>query len=288
MSITSIRGNAKRRNRNFTPGWIAKSGYGRLEARALTAPAIFRRPPSDPLEATDLLTATVIGQPVDNGVNAAVVAGTIFNAAGTMSVLQMASIGVIDSVNPNAPAAPVGTYEVSFASDVTLIHSGGAGAAPNALAATTLVRNYVLADTNPGGSVNPAVVTESFTMGYTFQVGGMFAVGLATPGMTVVANGAGTTVTIPGFASLNLTTSSSGTIGGGQTYYSYSFIASPGLRSLTLTATRPVGILPGAGTNPNGTATGIPWNVASNTLINTVSTIGGTNDLKTTYKLDIA
>jgi len=286
----------KHRSTKFVPSFSANASGGLLEARALTAPAIFRRPPTDLLSLQDKLTADASGQATDDGLNTASNHGQVTN--GTTTGSATSAINAIDLVNPSPPADPIGTAQVSFgASDQNMITGTGSGGGVSLTSGTRFLRHYVLADTDLAGD-SGASVTERFTVDYLAPAisGNTLGVGIATPGLTIgVAFGTGWTVNIGGANGAGnvgifntVTNGRSGTITLGSEVINYSVTANFSGVSLTVTETSPVGALPGAGTNPDGTGKGLAWTVDYDDTMILTGNMSDSDTLTTSYQLDIS
>lgn len=290
MAILSKQNNKKRRNQNFVPAWSAMVGHGRLEGRALTAPAIFRRPPSDPASALDSLWAVATNQPINTGVNTAGNATTVTN--GSTSAVGASNIVVVDLINPNPPAAPIGSGEINFSTNESITSSGSFADLVNLSVGTSINRSYVLADTIPPGTPTPpAFLDERFTLNYQVSSNGITVMDsiLATPGLSIRTRVGMVEIGAGGDPLLQFTngTDTSGTLTQGSSTITYTVSISRESIYVNVREVRPLGSLPGAGTNPDGTATGIPWNVNYTEGI----TFGGssaTQTLTSNYKLDVS
>lgn len=257
MGILTKRRKEKHREPGFVPTMSGMSGYGPLEARALTAPAIFRRPPGDPLGANDSIWAGVANQPMDVQVSPTAHAAGPTSNGGTNGIAS-ADIAVVDLINPGPPSAPVGTgsVNVSTTNQVTVASNGIDPISINA--GSGLRRDWVIADTNTGNG--PSVtVTEKFEM--HFGATGDNAAPLPFFSSALVGPGLNVTATPFNVAINNLNFTSSVTGGSGPLTYQINI--APNGRSMDVICERTtnIGILPLAGTNPNGSAVGVPWSV---------------------------
>ncbi|WP_145952019.1 hypothetical protein [Paludisphaera borealis] len=225
------------------------------------------------------------------GLNAAQVLGSISaNPPGTTTALESASINVIDTGNSNPPALPTGTGAVTAGSDLNIKIFGTGNGFVAAGTASNFIRNYVLADTVAAGGP-AAFVEETFSYDLTATGGNIiYLSNLTTPALTV--RGAMNQVTVGSAANPDLVTFpaalNSGIITTGQEKIKYNFTTGTGTVHLDLTATLPVGALPGAGSNPNGTAIGVPWGVQFNNNLGQFSSTNATADLRMSYSLQIS
>lgn len=239
------------------------------------------------------MTALAGTQPIATGINSASNADSARTAGGGVAVLGQSSIIVIDLPNPAAPADPVGTYAASFATDETLtVVSSTADGVVALNVGTTVSRAYVLADNAVAGDT-AAYVTETFTLGYTAPIAGSIEVmnaNLNTPGLTIAANVNFVSVGGGGAAAVtfNGASSGSGTITHGLETITYS--ASISLAGVFVSAkeTMPVGALPGAGSNSDGTATGVPWNVQYGEGMGIFAMQSDSSDMKASYNLTVS
>lgn len=264
MVILTKRRKEKRRESGFVPTMSGISGYGQLEARALTAPAIFRRPPGDPLGANDNVNAAVSNQPVDAQVGPTAHAAGPTSNGGTTGIAS-SDIVVVDLVNPGPPSAPVGTGSVNFSKEnqVTIASNGidpisiGAGSGIN--------RAWVIADTDTGNG-QEVTVTERYEM--HFGVTGDSSAPLPGFGSTLMGPGLKVSATPFNVTINNLTFTSSVTGGSGPLTYQINIAPNGTSMDVICERTTNIGILPLAGTNPNGSAVGVPWTVWSHDQVN--------------------
>ncbi len=258
----------------------------------LTAPLIYRRPPTDPGGNGDGVTAAASGQPTQGGIQSASNSGSATN--GSTTGVAKSDIGVVDLPNPAPPAAPVGTNSVSFAVGDQLYLTGSGNGMVFISAGTSFYRSYVLADSNGTGD-NGAYVTENFSVNYASPINGSIGtldVQLNTPGLNVHADEGDITIGVGNTTLVSYTgVSNSGgthTITYGTETIKYSASISDTGVAINVTETKPVGPLPGAGTNSNGTAKGIPWVVSYEDGISIGGELTDQSKLTNSYSLSIS
>lgn len=282
MHLVKSNCRSKRRNTSFVPDWTARSGYGRLEGRALTAPFIFRRPGTDPLSAGDWATAIADGVTIVAGTSGAAAGGT--QSDGIISVAGSASVSIIDLAGP----AGVGLAQMTSACQMHATASGFSVFTPTA-AAIVASREYVLADTTPAGTP-AAFVHQTFT--FTSSASGAW---MPLGGATVAAPGFAVTVNMDGVLNINGTTigpdpiggpALTGTISAGGAVITFSTSRSAFANSsVTVTHTAPVGALPQYSTT-GGTATGVAFPVRLNNGVG--GNVTGNGIVSTTADYDLA
>ncbi len=291
ISLGRLRHSDKRRPVMFVPDWSARSDWGRLEGRSLAAPAIYLLgPPMDPPGTGDFVYAGT-GSSSDTEVQSATSSSAV--TSGTTTGVAKADIGVLDLQEPTPPASPVGQYGISFASSVVETIAGTGNGMVGLGAGTTLSRSYVLADSNGTGDT-AAYVTEKFTLQYTNPTSsiGLLQASLTTPGLSVTATVGNVTIGVGNtilFQTAEVPTGKgSDTITFGLETIKFSASATNAGDSVNVTETQPVGALPGAGWNSNGTAVGVPWGVNYSGGIGIYGTMNDGNTLKSTYSLSIS
>jgi hypothetical protein len=297
------------RGRKFVPSSPDGLPGARLEARALTAPAIWRRPLADPLSANDRCRA-VWGTGSGSGVMSAGGAGwttthfenwqswdpmapPVLISVTDVKLTSMAGAEAVDLPNTEAPDEPIGNTAVSFNTFTSMQAevTGPDWFVQNSLdAQAQVVREYLLAEDFLGPS-GPATLQETFSVDFiqpTNNGNGLWVnvelVGYINSGnwnvtynslqgggntiSTVAINGNALIAPPPG-------TVSTGTINlpGGQAF-AYAWSAT----DLVVTVTTPVGNLPLAVRNPNGTVTGNAWRVdMGNSILVAAESRGGGN-----------
>lgn len=287
MSVANDRRGRCRRGRKFVPAAL-DDRHARLEARALTAPAIWRKPP--PFDQNDGVTATAAGTNAPNsnsqGVNSANASvNSVLTAVPpwpflpTVTVTQVGTSGasVVDLANPGPPN-PVGTYGVSINGSHQHFQTVSANSpmgVPNGSTITTTTggsRDYLLADDGKSPSGGPTNLVETYSYTFAGPASGavmiMSSARFKTPAFTVAVTGPS------GFF---VTPSSGSTV-------TYSTSTSAGLSTLNLTAVTPFSALPLQ--TPNGLS-GAPWPVTFGSSLQTTVTGYVQQDQQTlTYHYD--
>lgn len=246
MLSQSKRGNRKHRSLKFVPTWSANVSGGLLEPRALTAPLFWRRPSTDPAGASDIVRA---GGNV--GVNSAfdVINKSTVSGPSELTITGTVDVTVIDLVNP---AAPVGTNDVNFStsSQLTSTLTGPQGPNLNANTASTVIRNYTLADDSTS-SGSAATLVETFSFTYTAPTAGSLAtasVAFSSPGVTINSGMLGLEIN-----GTSIAANTSNTITVGAKTIAYSYTRNSVGADLNVTITTNVGVLPLSVHNPDGT-----------------------------------
>ncbi|MDG3008494.1 hypothetical protein [Paludisphaera mucosa] len=285
MKLLTGRPKAKRREVKFSPDWSARSGYGRLESRALTAPAIYRRPPAFPNSPPDGVNAWVNGGTPVFGVQSSTAGGTI--GAGTLTAISQATTSVVDAANPGSPSGPVGSGAASFTAATQCIVSGGFGFLP-AGAGTDFNRGYRLASTT--GAIPAAFVRQTYS--YEFHGSGIAIFNaqarLATPNLVIGGTNLGVTITVGN--GTPFAASPSGTVVNGAQTVTWTCAITGGATPSVIFRVvdiQAVGALPAAGYLPNGDAAGTPWVVASQNGAGGAFQAPGMSTITAGYSLEI-
>jgi len=182
-----------RRPRKFVLEWAATEAGGRLESRALTAPAFFARPSTirevrATIEGSHLARTTNIAEfSVDNG---ATMTAFSMGAPNVTMVGEVTSTWV-DNANPPPPAAPVGANAISGSttSQIGGIYPGYTpGLLVNMITTAESERSYRLADSAPIPD-SPVTLVESYTVDYLPSSGPTFLSNVDTTLITSSAPG---------------------------------------------------------------------------------------------------
>jgi len=170
------------RDRAFVPLSLYAANAVRLEARALTAPALYRFPvgnanrdqpigvlPSDGLLAT--VGGAFLPETTESGNSSANNAGqSVASADGTdFQMVASTTVTFTDYDNPNPNSTPVGNYTISAntTAQIQLATTGSTyGIFNNIHAHSEGKHTYALAD-DSGTSGNPVTLVESYTVYYS-------------------------------------------------------------------------------------------------------------------------
>ncbi len=283
---------AKRSNQNsrtvkFTPSLIG--AVARLEARALTAPAIWRYPTGYTGRNNDVSQSGVgIANDTEDTSSVATQTNDLndYNGGGNtdLQLIGQATADVVEYDDPAPPASQVGNSAITINSTDQFLGvvtgTGNGGLQTQMVDETNVTRDYLLADTATGTGP-AATLTETFSAHFAPpSTMGILAIRatLATPTLGVVANGSGggwetLTLSFPNAGSSETITQS-----GSGTFYQYAYNSnfqqtvvgsisySLGTDDFSVSTSNSVGVLPNI-LSSTGNLQGSPYNVNTTTLM---------------------
>lgn len=288
MSLMKV-ARKRRTGREFKPTWNGRESGGRLEGRAMAAPAFFMLSPGNPLRRYDVAAwiggdAQLLPLSINTATNAATNGGqgTQYQFGQPNIVIQgQVSSAWVDVDNAGGPGtAPVGSFVVSGSTTSQLSgeHVGFVPGIPARLSTrATSGRTYVLADTaNP--SVSPITLIETYYVTYAASPGPTFTSQLVATvtsptfgNFTVFGDQTGVWGTsinggIP--VAVGTTVIGTGATLSGALPSSFTFGSSAMGASLTVTTVFPSGVPSTAASSPPNTnpVAGVGFTVANNVL----------------------